>query len=233
MRIIIVVQALIVTLTLFIIYHQLSAFVTIPVLVKHVETILIERIPVFSLLTPLFESYKLIFIIFLALISYKDIFNGKCSGLVVLAILIYSLTLIEYFRTLIGIQALSKSAKILIGGLLDLFSVDHNIIPLEVSLIEGIVLISLYIVARESENLYEMGKRFKKGSFPPDDINKTILRSLLFLISSLMTSVGILGLMILFQSIRFIVLVDVKVSLLMSILLITVVGLVIYRLYKQ
>jgi len=236
MRSITIIQLVIVSLTLLIIYHELSAFIMLPKFIGLIEEVIVSIIPEGVILTPIFENYKLIFLMILAYASYKGLQKGKCSSLVIFAILLYSLTIVNYFRTLIGIQALSKNMKLLIENLLLLLSVNHNVMPPSINLAEGLTLITLYIIARETENLNKITNYLTKGNFPHDDINKVTTSYLSYLTLLLGASVGTLigTLMLIFhlQSLKLITLLDIRVSLLTAIILIIVIGLTIYRIYR-
>jgi len=208
----------------------------LPKFIGLIEGVIVSMIPGGVILTPIFENYKLIFLMILAYASYKGLQKGKCSSLVIFAILLYSLTIVNYFRTLIGIQALSKNMKLLIENLLLLLSVNHNVMPPSINLAEGLTLITLYIIARETENLNKITNYLTKGNFPHDDINKVTTSYLSYLTLLLGASVGTLigTLMLIFhlQSLKLITLLDIRVSLLTAIILIIVIGLTIYRIYR-
>jgi len=197
------------------------------------KTVIMSIIPEGIILTSIFENYKLVILAIFAYISYKELRKGKCSSLVVFATLLYSLTIIGYFRILIGIQVLSKSMEALIENLLALLSVDRNIMPLSISLIEGLVLITLYIIARETENLNKIVNYLMKSNFPSGDVEEITTGHLYSLTFSLGASLGTLMLALYFQGLKLISLSDIRISLLIAIMLIIVIGLIIYRIYKE
>jgi len=233
MRSVTVIQLAIALLTLLIIYHELSAFIMLPKFIGFTKKLVVSTVPGGTLLTPIFENYELIILMILAYASYKELQKGKCSSLVIFAILLYSLTIVNCFRILTGIQVLSKNMKLLIEKLLLLLSINHNVMPPSISLVEGLTLITLYIIARETENLNKIANYLTKSNFPHNDVDKVTMNYLSFLTLLLGASIGTLMLVLYLQGLKLITLPDIRVSLLTAIMLIAIIGLIIYRMYRE